>query len=94
MRSFETFVRLHDQAGIPPHRQAMDPEMKKELLIATLRDPLNPPAKGIDGQRFVGPQSFIADLPDEQIETFDAVVNLLTVKYDQRQEDISATTVV
>ena len=58
--------------------------MKKELLIATLWDLLNPPAKGIDGRRFVGPQSFIADLPDEQIKTFDAVVNLLTAKYDQQ----------
>ena len=57
--------------------------MKKELLIATLRNPLNPPAKGIDGQRFVSSQSFIADLPDEQIEIFDTVVTLLTVKYDQ-----------
>ena len=84
LRSFETFERLHDQAGMPPHRQAMDPEMKKKLLIATLRDPLHPPTKEIDGQRFVGLQSFIADLPDEQIKTFDAVVNLLTAKYDHR----------
>ena len=65
----------------------------KELLIATLRDPPNPLVKGIDGQRFVGLQSFIADLPDEQINTFDAVATLLTAKYDQRQEGISATTV-
>ena len=49
LRSFETFVRLHNQAGMPPHRQVMDPEIKKELLIATLRDPLHPPLKGIDG---------------------------------------------
>ena len=63
------------------------------MLIATLRGPLNPPVKGIDGRRFVGPQRFIANLPDEQIEPFDAVVNLLTAKYDQRQEDISASTV-
>ena len=61
--------------------------MKKELLIATLRDPPNPPAKGIDERRFVGPESFIADLPDEQIDTFDTVVTLLTEKYDQRQEN-------
>ena len=49
LRSFQTLIRLHDQARMQPHRQPMDPEMKKELLIATLRDPPNPLAKGIDG---------------------------------------------
>ena len=86
-------MRLHDRAGIQQHQHPMEPEMKKELLIATLRDLVNQPAKGLDGRSFIGPQSYPADLPDDQIETFDMVVALLVNKYDEKQEDISVTTV-
>ena len=56
-RSFESpMVRLHDNAGTVAHRVAMG-DMKKELLIATLKDPARPPAKGMDRRKFVGAQS-------------------------------------
>src|SRR5207302_122125 len=38
-RSFETLIKLHDNAGSAAHRVPMGDEMKRELLIATLKDP-------------------------------------------------------
>ncbi|KAF8416252.1 hypothetical protein EV426DRAFT_700412 [Tirmania nivea] len=51
-RSFETIVRLHDNAGSTGHRVAMDDEIKWELLVAILKDPTAPPPKGMDGRKF------------------------------------------
>ena len=64
----------------------MNLDMKKDLLIATLMDPGNLPAKVLDGGRYIGPRSHLADLPDEQVATFDMVAALLVKKYDENHE--------
>ena len=54
-------IRLHDNTGAEAYRVAMEDDMEIELLIAILKDPARPPAKGMDGRRFVGAQSLLAD---------------------------------
>ena len=92
IQTFEMLIEEHDEAGSVGHRVEMMPQ-KKRLLIAILWDPSNSPLKGIDGRRFVGPQTYITDLPVEQTDTYDKIVMLLTTKYDQKREEMSAITV-
>ena len=47
----------------------------------------------IDLKSGKGPQSYIASLQDDQIDSYDKVVALLTLQYDNHYEPISATTV-
>lgn len=47
--------------------------MKKELLMTTLKGPAIPLAKGIDGRRFVGAQSWPGDQEDAAIATCELV---------------------
>ncbi|RPB24203.1 hypothetical protein L211DRAFT_214844 [Terfezia boudieri ATCC MYA-4762] len=69
-RSFETMIRLYDNAGSVANRAAMDDEMKRELLLAILKDPTTPPAKGIDGRKFIGAQSWLAEQEEDDIATY------------------------
>ena len=62
IRAFEVLIGEHDEAGWIGQQVEMMLQKQKRLLIATLQDPENPPLKGIDGRRFVGSQTYIADL--------------------------------
>ena len=89
MQTFEMFVEEHDEAGQVRYRVEMTPQKKRGLLIATLRDPADPPAKGVDGpDKGSLVRRVIADLPNEQIDILDKVVTLLTSKSDEKHEDL------
>ena len=93
-KSFETLVRLYDRAGGPNHRQAMDEELKRELLLAILIDPVVPPKKGLDGETFIGAQSWIAEQEEAEIATYAQLVAKLEEKYKTKSEDIEVVTIV
>lgn len=92
--SFETLVRLHDAAGAPDHNIPLSDEMKRDLLIAILKDPAVAPAKGLDGRRFVGAQSWFADQEEEGIATYQLLVQKLTEKYGDRNDEMTPQLVV
>ena len=68
IQTFEMLIEEHDEAGRLGYQVAMTPQKKRRLLIAALRDSTNPPASGVDGRRFKGPQTYIADLELDKID--------------------------
>lgn len=68
----------------------MDEEMKKELLMATWKDPRVPPTKGVDGKKFVGAMTWLADQEEAEIATYALLTTKLTGKFGgDRVDDVS-----